>query len=93
MITPGGGVSESDRIHHEITKFRHETKKPVVAFMQSIAASGGYYASVACDKIVAEPTTITGSIGVILNHMVFKELLEEKLGIVPTVIKSSPRKN
>ncbi|MCK4998107.1 MAG: S49 family peptidase, partial [Anaerohalosphaera sp.] len=64
-ITPGGSVSASDQIHHEISKFRDETRMPVVAFMQSVAASGGYYTSVACNSIVAEPTVITGSIGVI----------------------------
>jgi protease-4 len=72
--SPGGTVSASDRIHHEITKFRNETDKPVVAFMQAVAASGGYYTSVACDKIIAEPTVITGSIGVMSNHFVVKEL-------------------
>jgi len=92
-ITPGGGVAASDRIHHEIVKFRQQTQKPVVAFMQTVAASGGYYTSVACDKIIAEPTVITGSIGVMLNHLVIQELLEDKLGIVPVVIKSGPRKN
>ncbi len=92
-ITPGGGVAASDRIHHEIKKFRQETGKPVVAFMQTVAASGGYYTSVACEKIVAEPTVITGSIGVMLNHLVIRELLEEKLGIVPVVVKSGPRKD
>ena len=92
-ITPGGGVGASDRIHHKISEFRTETKKPVVAFMQTVAASGGYYTSVACDKIVAEPTVITGSIGVILNHLVVKGLFEEKLGIVPVVVKSGPKKN
>ena len=92
-ITPGGGVSASDRIHNEIKKFREETGKPVVAFMQTVAASGGYYTSVACNKIVAEPTTITGSIGVMLNYLVVKELLEKKLGISPVVVKSGPRKN
>jgi len=92
-ITPGGTVAASDRIHHEISKFRAETKKPVVAFMQGIAASGGYYTSVACDKIIAEPTTITGSIGVMSNYLVIKELLESKLGISPVVVKSGPKKN
>ena len=92
-VTPGGTVSASDQIHHEISKFRKETKKPVVAFMQSIAASGGYYTSVACDKIVAEPTVITGSIGVIMSNLVFKNLLEEKLGIQPVVIKSGEKKD
>ncbi len=93
IVTPGGTVSASDRIHHEIAEFRRETSKPTVAFMQSIATSGGYYASVACDRIIAEPTTITGSIGVIMNSMVIKGLLEEKLGIQPVVIKSGPRKD
>lgn len=92
-ISPGGTVSASDQIHHEISKFRTVTNKPVVAFMQGIAASGGYYTSVACDKIIAEPTTITGSIGVMSNHLVVKGLLEDKLGISPVVVKSGPRKN
>lgn len=91
--SPGGTVSASDRIHHEITKFRAETDKPVVAFMQGIAASGGYYTSVACDKIIAEPTVITGSIGVMSNYLVVKELFEDKLGISAVVVKSGPRKN
>lgn len=92
-VTPGGGVAASDQIHHEISKFRKETKKPVVAFMQTVAASGGYYTSVACDRIVAEPTVITGSIGVIMNHLVLKQLLEEKLGIFPVTIKSGEKKD
>lgn len=92
-VSPGGTVSASDQIHHEITKFRTETGKPVVAFMQGIAASGGYYTSVACDKIIAEPTTITGSIGVMSNYLVVKGLLEDKLGISPVVVKSGPKKN
>ena len=92
-VTPGGGVGASDRIHHKISEFRAETKKPVVAFMQTVAASGGYYTSVACNKIVAEPTVITGSIGVMLNHFVIKGLVEEKLGIVPVEIKSGLKKN
>ncbi|MFC1652273.1 signal peptide peptidase SppA [Planctomycetota bacterium] len=91
--SPGGGVSASDEIYHQIRTFREEEGLPVVAFMQSIAASGGYYASVACDKIVAQPTTITGSIGVIMAHLVLEELLKEKLGILPVVIKSGPKKD
>lgn len=93
VISPGGTVSASDQIHNEIRKFRRQAKKPVVAFMQGIALSGGYYTSVACDKIVAEPTTITGSIGVMMGHFVLQELLEDKLGIQPVIIKSGPRKD
>jgi protease-4 len=92
-ITPGGTVSASDQMHNAIIRFRRESGKPVVAFMQTVAASGGYYTSVACDKIIAEPTVITGSIGVILNNIVIKELLEEKLGVQPVVIKSGLKKD
>lgn len=91
--TPGGLVSSSDQINNEIRKWRTQTQKPVVAFMESIAASGGYYASVACDKIVAEPTAITGSVGVIMNYFVLQQLLEEKLGIEPVVVKSGEKKD
>ncbi len=91
--TPGGGISASDRIYDQIKRFRAETNKPVIAFMETIATSGGLYTSAACDKIIAEPTTITGSIGVIMGHLVFQELFEEKLGIKPVVVKSDEKKN
>ena len=91
--SPGGAISASDQIYNEILKYRHQTDKPVVAFMQGVAASGGYYTSVACDKIVAEPTTITGSVGVIMGYLVLQELLEEKLGIQPIIIKSGEKKD
>ncbi|MHC4638171.1 MAG: signal peptide peptidase SppA [Planctomycetota bacterium] len=91
--SPGGMVSSSDQIYNEILKYREETKLPVVSFMQGVAASGGYYASVACDEIVAEPTIITGSIGVIMGYFVFNDLLENKLGIQPVIIKSGRKKD
>jgi len=91
--SPGGMVSASDQIYNEILKYRKKTDKPVVAFMQGIAASGGYYASVACDRIIAEPTAITGSVGVIMGHFVLQELLEQKLGIQPVIFKSGPKKD
>ena len=91
--SPGGTLSGSDGIHNEITKYRAETGKPVIAFMQGVAASGGYYTSVACDKIIAEPTTITGSIGVIMGYLVLQQLLEEKLGIQPVVVKAGAKKD
>lgn len=90
--SPGGTISGSDQIYSEIRKYRNEAGKPVVAFMQGMAASGGYYASVACDKIIAEQTTITGSIGVIFGHFVLQQLLEEKLGIEPVIIASGSKK-
>jgi len=91
--SPGGTISASDQIHEEIRKFRDKTNKPVIAFMQGVAASGGYYTSVACEKIIAEPTTITGSIGVISSYLVVQELLEDKLGILPVTIKSGEKKD
>ncbi len=91
--SPGGAVSASDRIYNEILKYRNEKGKPVVAFMQGVAASGGYYVSVGSDKIVAEPTVITGSVGVIAGHFVLQELLEEKLGIQPVIFKSGRKKD
>jgi len=91
--SPGGTISASDQIYKQITKFREEEHVPVVAFMQGVAASGGYYASVACDKIIAEPTAITGSIGVISWWLVVQELLEDKLGVMPVTVKSGPKKD
>lgn len=93
IISPGGYVSSSDQIYNEIKRFREKTGKPAVAFLQSVAASGGYYSAVACDKIIAEPTVITGSIGVILSHLVIQDLLEQKLGINPVVVKSGEKKD
>jgi protease-4 len=91
--SPGGMVSACDRIYNEIQKYRQQTEKPVIAFMQGIAASGGYYTSVGCEKIIAEPTTITGSLGVIMGYFVLQELLEEKLGIQPVIVKSGEKKD
>jgi protease-4 len=90
--SPGGTLSGSDQIYNEIRNYRNESGRPAVAFMQGVAASGGYYTSVACDKIVAEQTAITGSIGVIFGHFVLQQLLEDKLGIQPVVITSGPKK-
>ena len=91
--SPGGTISASDQIHKQIREFRSKENIPVVAFMQGVAASGGYYASVACEKIIAEPTTITGSIGVISWYLVVQELLEEKLGVLPVTVKSGQKKD
>ena len=91
--SPGGTISGSDQIHNEIMKYRDDTNQPAVAFMQGVAASGGYYSSVACDKIIAEPTAITGSIGVIMEYLVLQQLLEDKLGINPIVVKAGSKKD
>lgn len=91
--SPGGGVSASDNINYQIQKFKKQTNIPVICYMDGLAASGGYYAAVACDKIIASPTTVTGSIGVIMQHFEVDRLLEEKLGIVPTSITSGEKKD
>ncbi|MBP8303461.1 MAG: signal peptide peptidase SppA [Phycisphaerae bacterium] len=91
--SPGGSISGSDQIYHEVRRFREDQGKPVLAFLQGLAASGGYYTAVACDRILAEPTVITGSIGVILGHFVFGDLLEKKLGVQPVILKSGQKKD
>lgn len=93
VSSPGGSVSASDIMHHHIVEFKKNTNKPVYAFMSGVAASGGYYISVPCDEIMAEPTTITGSIGVIMQMFNMQGLFNEKLGIEAVTVKSGPRKD
>lgn len=90
--SPGGAVAPSQEIYQEIVKFRRETKKPVVASLGSVAASGGYYIAAAADRIVANPGSITGSIGVIMQIPNVGGLLQ-KVGIKSTVIKSGENKD
>ncbi len=92
LDTPGGEVTSSDILYHEIQKFRERKRLPVVALMMGVAASGGYYVASACDHIVAHPSTITGSIGVI---SVFPNIegLFDKVGVKTTVIKSGGMKD
>jgi protease-4 len=73
--SPGGAVAPSQEIFSEILKVRKESGKPIVASMNSVAASGGYYIAAACDSIVANPGTITGSIGVISQWFNMEELV------------------
>ncbi|MDR3234495.1 MAG: signal peptide peptidase SppA, partial [Planctomycetaceae bacterium] len=89
--SPGGTLSGSDYYHHLLTKMKEELTVPVVVSMGSVAASGGYYLAVAGDEIYAEPTTITGSIGVIVSLFNGEELCK-KIGIESTPITSGPLK-
>ncbi|MCH2205028.1 MAG: signal peptide peptidase SppA [Lentisphaerales bacterium] len=91
MDTPGGGVTATDVIYHEVQKLRQNGKK-VVTCMQSVAASGGYYLAAGSDYIVANKTTITGSIGVIISTWNGQEMLD-KIGIKPQVFKSGRLKD
>ncbi len=86
--SPGGGVTDSDLIYRKIRAFRTETDKPVVALFGDMAASGGYYVACACEHIMAQGTTITGSIGVILSQWNFAEAAQ-KLGIKSVDIVSA----
>jgi len=88
--SPGGGVGPAQEIYEELMKLRD--KKYIVASMESIAASGGYYIACAAHKIVANPGTITGSIGVIVEFANIEELLK-KVGLKSIVIKSGKYKD
>ncbi len=88
--SPGGGVGPSQEIYREIIKTRKVKK--VIASLGSVAASGGYYAASATDAIVANPGTITGSIGVIMEYANFQKIME-KIGLTPVVIKSGEFKD
>jgi protease IV len=85
--SPGGEVMASDDIANAIRKFQDKHKKPVVASMGSLAASGGYYVSAPCQWIVANDLTITGSIGVIMHGINYRGLMD-KVGVQPMVFKS-----
>lgn len=90
--SPGGGIGPSDRIAHLLAGYKKAMEDEgggiIVASFGSIAASGGYYIAAGCDYIVAEPTTITGSIGVIAQGFTIAELLQT-IGIKPETITST----
>ncbi len=88
--SPGGGVGPSQEIYEEVRKLKD--KKPVVASMGAVAASGGYYIACGARKIYANPGTITGSIGVIMQFVSVKELID-KIGIKGFAVKSGELKD
>ena len=90
--SPGGGVTASDIIYEKVLEFKEETNKKVIVSMQDVAASGAYYISAAADKIISHPTTITGSIGVIMPLINIANLVE-KYGIEDNSIKSGDMKS
>jgi protease-4 len=90
--SPGGGVGPSQEIYREIMRIKSTSKRKVVTSMGSVAASGGYYIASASDLIVANPGTITGSIGVIMQFSNFEELLK-KIGVKGVVLKSGEHKD
>lgn len=85
--SPGGEVTASDVIYHQIKKMREETGKPVVALIGTMGASGAYYVACAAEKILAHPTSIIGSIGVLMQAVNVQELAE-KIGFKAVTLKS-----
>lgn len=88
--SPGGGVGPSQEIHEEVKKT--VAVKPVVVSMGSVAASGGYYISAPANRIIANPGTITGSIGVIMEFTNLQDLFQ-KIGLKSVVVKSGKLKD
>lgn len=89
--SPGGPVIDADILYSKIREIGK--KKPVVALLDKLAASGGYYVASAAQKIVAHPLTLTGNIGVIMDFVNLEGLLEKKLGVEMNVIKSGRYKD
>jgi protease-4 len=90
--SPGGGVAPSQEIYDEVLRIRNEEDKVIVASMSSLAASGGYYIACAAEKIMANPGTLTGSIGVIIQFYTGGKLLE-KIGVEIERVKSGEMKD
>jgi protease-4 len=90
--TPGGTVTSSDIIYHEIKAFKERKRVKVYAVVMDLAASGGYYIAQAADRIIVHPTSLTGSIGVIALKMNLKGLMD-KVGVDFEVVKSGDHKD
>ncbi|MGC3975338.1 MAG: signal peptide peptidase SppA [Nitrospira sp.] len=85
--SPGGGVVPSQEIHDAVKRVKNKSNKAVIASMGTVAASGGYYIAAATDRIIANPGSLTGSIGVIMEMANFEGLMK-KVGVEGVVIKS-----
>jgi protease IV len=90
--SPGGVVSWCDAMYREVAEFKQKTKKPVIACITSLGASGGYYVALAADTIYAAPTAAVGSIGVLAVFLNL-EKLAGKIGVETQVVKSGARKD
>jgi len=90
--TPGGTVFSADELYFKIKEYKEETGRPVYSSMQGMAASGGYYVSAPCDKIIANRNCWTGSIGVTLGTFVDVSQLLEDMGIRTVTIASGDNK-
>ena len=90
--SPGGTVTASDVIHHDIVAFKKRKNIPVLACIMATGASGGYYVAASADEIIAHPTAITGSIGVILMKFNVEGLMD-KIGVEEQTVKSGDKKD
>jgi protease-4 len=90
--SPGGTVTASDIIYHELQNFKLKRKVPVIASIMDVGASGGYYVAMAADKVMVHPSSVTGSLGVIMMTVNARGLLE-KVGLEANTITSGPRKD
>ncbi len=90
--SPGGTVAASDMMYNELADFKAAAKKPVIACILDVGASGGYYIACGCDEIIAGPSSITGSIGTIMQTVSFAGTMD-KLGISAEAIKSGQLKD
>lgn len=90
--SPGGTITGSDIIYHELVRYKELTGNKVISSIGSVGTSGAYYISMAADKVVANPTAVTGSIGVIMVHVNLQGLME-KIGVGAESIKSGKNKD
>jgi protease-4 len=90
--SPGGTITASDVIHREIQAFKQRRNIPVHAAIMDVGASGGYYVALAADRIAAHPTSVTGSVGVVMLTVNAQGLME-KIGVAPLAIKSGAMKD
>ncbi len=90
--SPGGTVTASDILYHELRNFKQKKNIPVVASIMDVGASGGYYIASAADVVYAHPSSVTGSVGVIMLTVNARGLLE-KVGVEANAVTSGPRKD
>jgi len=91
--SPGGGLTASDLIYAEVKRLRDTCMKPVIVWVGDMAASGGYYIAAPANHIIVSPTAIVGSIGVIMERFMIRDLLEQKLGIKSDPIMAGESKD
>ena len=90
--SPGGTVTASDILYHRIMRFKKERGLPVIALLVDLGTSGAYYAALAADEIVAHPTTVTGSIGVVMHSINLVGLMD-KIGVRDQTLKTGAKKD